>query len=80
LRFIVLGILIWLAGPGAFQVSQAQAAGPTIHIHAVDPLQVDRSCADGGRTPMTISPPEQRASAKVRSRPFTRSIVRRVDR
>ena len=36
LRFIVLGLIVLLPGLGLFQVAQAQAAGPTIHIHAVD--------------------------------------------
>ena len=38
-RFILLGALIWLATPGLSLVAHAQATGPTVHIHAVDPPQ-----------------------------------------
>ncbi|MBF8255754.1 MAG: hypothetical protein HW375_661 [Anaerolineales bacterium] len=38
-RFVLLGALIWLATPGLSLVAQAQATGPTVHIHAVDPPQ-----------------------------------------
>jgi len=38
-RFIVLGLVVWLAGSGLPQAAQAQTAGPTIRIHAVDPPQ-----------------------------------------
>ncbi len=39
LRFIVLGLLVGLAGLGLSQAAQAQTGGPTVHIHAVDPPQ-----------------------------------------
>jgi hypothetical protein len=39
LRFIVIGVLVWLAALGLFQAAQAQTGGPTVHIHAVDPPQ-----------------------------------------
>jgi FHA domain/von Willebrand factor type A domain len=38
-RLIVLGLLVWLAGPGFSPAAQAQTAGPTIHVYAVEPPQ-----------------------------------------
>src|SRR3990172_10769877 len=38
-QFIVLAVLVWLAGSGLPQAAQAQTAGPTVHIHAVYPPQ-----------------------------------------
>ena len=38
-RFIVLGLVVLLAGSGLPQAAQAQTVGPVIHIHAVDPPQ-----------------------------------------
>lgn len=36
-RFLVLGVLVWLASHGLSPAAQAQTGGPTIHIHAVAP-------------------------------------------
>ena len=36
-HFIVLGLLVCLASPGFSPAAQAQTAGPTVHIHAVEP-------------------------------------------
>jgi len=38
-RFILLGALMWLATPGLSLVAHAQATGPTVYVHAVDPPQ-----------------------------------------
>jgi pSer/pThr/pTyr-binding forkhead associated (FHA) protein len=38
-RFIVIGLLVWLASPGFSPAAQAQTAGPTIHVYAVEPPQ-----------------------------------------
>ncbi|HSB90295.1 MAG TPA: FHA domain-containing protein, partial [Anaerolineales bacterium] len=38
-RFIVLAVLVWLASLGLSPAAQAQTAGPTVHVHAVEPPQ-----------------------------------------
>jgi len=38
-RFIALAMLVLLASPGLSPAAQAQTAGPTVHVHAVEPPQ-----------------------------------------